>query len=171
MTFTLTSEKDLWYPLEQHSAAGGWEQKNANVHAWDCLGMGLEWTQATPPRRKPRRPKTTAQHLAPEWQTWKQNYCYHLYGEMYPWMFFANITGGKSATIIVLLMLLFNKIFFRRSCTSSMKIFRVMLKKEMPITIPFLYSMQTSVQTLCTCTSMNTSYQFFDLITTIVSNN
>ena len=40
---------------------------------------------------------------------------------------------------------------------------------EMPITIPFLYSIQTNVQTLYT--SMNTSYQFFDLIATIVSNN
>lgn len=70
---------------------------------------------------------------------------------------------------LLLLMLLFYKIFFRISCTSSMKIFGVMLKKEMPITIPFLYSMQTSVQTLYT--SMNTSYQFSDLITTIVCNN
>lgn len=84
-------------------------------------------------------------------------------------MFFANITVGKSAKIILLLMLLFYKIFFRISCTSSKNIFGVTLKKEMPITIPFLYSMQTSVQTLYT--SMNTSYQFFDLIATIVSNN
>ena len=44
-----------------------------------------------------------------------------------------------------------------------------MLKKEMPITIPFLYSIQTNVQTLYT--SMKTSFQFFDLIATIVSNN
>ena len=58
---------------------------------------------------------------------------------------------------------------FRISCTSSKNIFGVMLKKEMPITIPFLYSIQTNVQTLYT--SMNTSYQFFDLIATIVSNN
>ena len=70
---------------------------------------------------------------------------------------------------LLLLMLLFYKIFFRISCTSSMKIFEVMLKKEMPITIPFLYSMQTNVKTLYN--SMNTSYQFFDLITTVVFNN
>ena len=82
--------------------------------------------------------------------------------------FFANITGGKSATIIAfnatILQNIFQNILYlqHENC-------RVMLKKEMPITIPFLYSMQTSVQTLYTL--MNTSYQFSDLITTIVSNN
>lgn len=184
MTFTLMSEKYLWYPLEWHSAVGGWEQNNANVHAWDCLGMGLEWTRATPPKVCPtvdspceEKAQETLNNstalstwlakveakllLSPLSTFWNE--------EMYPWMFFANITVGKSATIILLLMLLFCKIFFRISCTSSKNIFGVMLKKEMPINIPFLYSIQTNVQTLYT--SMNTSYQFFDLIATIVSNN
>lgn len=151
-----------------HKTAWVWVQNEPKQH---LPKTALQWTPPT--RRKPRRPKTTAQHLAPEWQTWKQNYCcplYVLFGmKRCTLECFLQILQEGKVQQLLLLLLLFYKIFFRISCTSSMKIFGVMLKKEMPITIPFLYSMQTSVQTLYT--SMNTSYQFSDLITTIVSNN
>ena len=143
MTFTLMSEKDLWYPLERHSAVGGWEQNNANVHAWDCLGMGLEWTRATPPKDCPTVDSTYEEKAqetlnnSTALSTWLTTFWNE---EMYPWMFFANITVGKSATIILLLMLLFCKIFFRISCTSSKNIFGVMLKKEMPISLYYTFS-------------------------------
>lgn len=72
-------------------------------------------------------------------------------------MFFGNITGGKSATIIAfnatILQNIFQNILYlqHENC-------RVMLKKEMPITIPFLYSMQTSVQTLYTSITLAISF-------------
>ena len=116
MTFTLMSEKDLWYPLERHSAVGGWEQNNANVHAWDCLGMGLEWTRATPPKDCPTVDSTYEEKAqetlnnSTALSTWLAKVeaklllsplCTFWNEEMYPWMFFANITVGKSATIII----------------------------------------------------------------------
>ena len=124
MTFTLMSEKDLWYPLERHSAVGGWEQNNAKIHAWDCLGMGLEWTRATPPKDCPTVDSTYEEkaqetlNSSTALSTWLAKVeaklllsplCTFWNEEMYPWMFFANITVGKSATIILLLMLLFCK--------------------------------------------------------------
>lgn len=116
MTFTLMSEKDLWYPLEWHSAVGGWEQNNAKIHAWDCLGMGLEWTRATPPKDCPTVDSTYEEKAqetlnnSTALSTWLAKVeaklllsplCTFWNEEMYPWMFFANITVGKSATIII----------------------------------------------------------------------
>ena len=66
--------------------------------------MGLEWTRATPPKDCPTVDSTYEEKAqetlnnSTALSTWLTTFWNE---EMYPWMFFANITVGKSATIII----------------------------------------------------------------------
>lgn len=83
-------------------------------------------------------------------------------------MFFANITGGKSAAIIAFTATILQNIF-QNILYLQHENFWGHVEKGNAYYYTFSVFNANKCQTLYS--SMNTSYQFSDLITTIVSNN